>query len=36
MAKNDPLNIFFEVVPTFNFSRIDLLGAIGIRYTFRL
>ncbi len=35
LAKTFPLNMFFEVVPTFNFSRLDLLGAIGIRYTFR-
>jgi hypothetical protein len=35
LAKTCPLNIFFEVIPTFNFSRLDLLGAIGIRYTFR-
>ncbi|MDH7511832.1 MAG: hypothetical protein QHH14_02670 [Clostridiales bacterium] len=35
LAKTSPLNIFFEVVPTSNFSRLDLLGAIGIRYTFR-
>jgi hypothetical protein len=34
LAKNGPLNIFFEVIPTFNFSKLDLLGAIGIRYTF--
>jgi len=35
LAKTCPLNIFFEVIPTSNFSRLDLLGAIGIRYTFR-
>lgn len=35
LAKTCPLNIFFEVIPTFKFSRLDLLGAIGIRYTFR-
>ncbi len=35
LARTFPLNIFFEVVPTFNFSRLDLLGAIGVRYTFR-
>ncbi len=35
LAKTCPLNIFFEVIPTFNFSRLDLLGAIGIRYIFR-
>lgn len=35
LAKNCPLNIFFEVVPTFNFAKLDLLGAVGIRYTFR-
>jgi hypothetical protein len=35
LAKTCPLNIFFEVIPTFNFSKFDLLAAIGIRYTFR-
>jgi hypothetical protein len=29
-----PINIFFEVVPTFNFSEIKLLGAVGFRYLF--
>lgn len=29
-----PLNIFFEVVPSFNFSKLKLLGAVGLRYVF--
>ncbi len=33
-SKKSPLNIFFEVVPSFNFSELDILGAIGLRYTF--
>ncbi|MBM3284563.1 MAG: hypothetical protein FJY81_01685 [Candidatus Aminicenantes bacterium] len=34
LSKKSPLNIFFEVVPSFNFSELDLVGAIGVRYTF--
>lgn len=33
-SKKSPLNIFLEVVPSFNFSQLELCGAIGIRYTF--
>ncbi len=32
--KRSPLNFFFEVVPSFNFSEFKLLGAIGFRYVF--
>ncbi len=32
--RRSPLNFFFEVVPTFNFSTLKLFGAIGFRYTF--
>jgi hypothetical protein len=28
------LNIFIEIVPSFNFDELDLYGAIGIRYLF--
>jgi len=34
LSKKSPLNIFFEVVPSFNFTELDFLGAIGVRYTF--
>jgi hypothetical protein len=33
-TKKSPLNIFIEIVPSFNFNEIDLYGAIGIRYLF--
>ena len=33
-TKKSPLNIFIEVVPSFNFAEIKLSGAIGIRYLF--
>lgn len=33
-AKKSPLNIFIEIVPSFNFSEIELYGAIGLRYIF--
>jgi hypothetical protein len=29
-----PLNIFFELVPSFNFHRGEVFGAIGLRYLF--
>jgi len=32
--KKTPLNIFMEIVPSFNFHELDLSGAIGIRYLF--
>ncbi len=32
--KRAPLNFFFEVVPSFNFSKFKLLGAVGFRYVF--
>lgn len=31
---NAPLNFFFEIVPTFNFSHFKLFGAVGFRYIF--
>jgi len=34
LLKRSPLNFFFEVVPTFNFSELKLFGAIGFRYIF--
>ncbi|MBN2409498.1 MAG: hypothetical protein JXE07_07145 [Candidatus Aminicenantes bacterium] len=34
LLNRSPLNIFFEVVPSFNFSRLKLLGAVGFRYVF--
>ncbi|MGB7295862.1 MAG: hypothetical protein WBC70_09770 [Candidatus Aminicenantales bacterium] len=34
LFNRSPLNIFFEVVPSFNFSSFKLLGAIGLRYVF--
>jgi hypothetical protein len=34
LLKKSPLNFFFEVVPTFNFSELKLFGAIGFRYIF--
>lgn len=33
-TKKSPLNIFIEIVPSFNFSELELYGAIGIRYMF--
>jgi hypothetical protein len=33
-TKKSPLNIFIEIVPSFNFNELDLYGAIGIRYLF--
>lgn len=32
--KKTPLNIFFEIAPSFAFDEINLCGAIGIRYIF--
>lgn len=34
VLKKTPLNIFFEIVPYFDFDEIDVTGAIGIRYIF--
>jgi hypothetical protein len=34
LLRRSPLNFFFEVVPTFNFSRLKLFGAVGFRYVF--
>jgi len=34
LLKRSPLNFFFEVVPSFNFSELKLFGAIGFRYIF--
>lgn len=34
LLRRSPLNFFFEVVPSFNFSRRKLSGAIGFRYVF--
>jgi hypothetical protein len=34
LLRKSPLNFFFEVVPSFNFSDLKLYGAIGFRYIF--
>jgi hypothetical protein len=34
ILRKSPLNFFFELVPSFNFSEIKLFGAIGFRYVF--
>jgi len=34
LLRKSPLNFFFELVPSFNFSEIKLFGAIGFRYIF--
>jgi hypothetical protein len=34
LVKRSPLNFFFEIVPSLNFSKIKLFGAIGFRYVF--
>jgi hypothetical protein len=34
LLRKSPLNFFFELVPSFNFSKIQLVGAIGFRYVF--
>jgi hypothetical protein len=34
LLKRSPLNFFFEVVPSFNFSELKLFGAVGFRYVF--
>ncbi len=34
MLKKAPLNFFFEVIPSFNFSDLKLFGAVGFRYLF--
>jgi hypothetical protein len=35
LLRKSPLNFFFEVVPSFNFSELKLFGAIGFRYIFQ-
>jgi hypothetical protein len=35
LLRKSPLNFFFEVVPTFDFSDLKLFGAIGFRYVFQ-
>jgi hypothetical protein len=35
LLKRSPLNFFFEIVPSFNFSKLKLFGAIGFRYVFQ-
>lgn len=34
LLRKSPLNFFFEIVPSFNFSDLKLFGAIGFRYVF--
>ncbi len=34
VLKKTPLNIFFEIAPSFDFDEINLYGAIGVRYIF--
>jgi hypothetical protein len=34
LLQQTPLEFFFDVVPTFNFSKLKLFGAIGFRYVF--
>jgi hypothetical protein len=34
LTRKAPLNIFLELVPSFNFRDADLYGAVGIRYVF--
>lgn len=33
--RKSPLNFFFEIVPSFNFSEIKVFGAVGFRYMFQ-
>jgi hypothetical protein len=35
LLRKSPLNFFFELVPSFNFSKLKLFGAIGFRYVFQ-
>lgn len=35
LLRMSPLNFFFELVPTFDFSDLKLFGAIGFRYVFQ-
>jgi hypothetical protein len=35
LLRKSPLNFFFELVPSFNFSKIKLFGAVGFRYIFQ-
>jgi hypothetical protein len=34
LLRKSPLNFFFEIVPSFNFSELKLFGAVGFRYIF--
>jgi hypothetical protein len=34
LLRKSPLNLFFELVPSFNFSDLKLFGAIGFRTIF--
>lgn len=34
LLRRAPLDFFFEIVPSFNFSRLKVFGAIGLRYLF--
>jgi len=34
LLQKAPLNFFFEIVPTFNFSHFKLFAAVGFRYIF--
>lgn len=35
LLRKSPFNLFFEVVPSFNFADVKLFGAIGFRYIFQ-
>lgn len=35
LLRRSPLNFFFEIVPSFDFSEFKLFGAIGFRYVFQ-
>jgi hypothetical protein len=35
LLRKSPLNFFFEVVPSFNFSDLKVFGAVGFRYIFQ-
>lgn len=34
LLRRSPLSFFFEVVPSFNFGKLKLFGAVGFRYLF--
>jgi hypothetical protein len=34
LLRKSPLNFFFEIVPSFDFSELKLSGAVGFRYIF--